>query len=96
MHNYVYFRYMISKEELREIELRCEKAQNGPWKAYIEGRDHESGPDFIMTGTGNNRQKDIEMVGATVADYDFIANAKQDIPKLINEIRELKKQIEKY
>jgi hypothetical protein len=86
---------MISEEELREIEARCEKTQNGPWKAYIEGRDHESGSDFIITGTGNERQEDIEMLGATIADFDFIANAKQDVPKLINEIRELKKQLKK-
>ncbi|RZK10492.1 MAG: hypothetical protein EOO46_10550 [Flavobacterium sp.] len=82
---------MLTERELTEIEIRLNKSQNGPWKAYIEGRDQESGSSFIMTGTGENRQVDIEMIGATIADYDFIANAKQDIPKLINEIRELKK-----
>lgn len=82
---------MISEKELIEIENRINKAQSGEWKAYIEGRDHESGSDFIMTGFGNNRGNDIEIIGATIHDYDFIANAKQDIPKLINEIRELKK-----
>jgi hypothetical protein len=46
-----------------------------------------------MTGEGLYRGKDIEMIGATDADYDFIANAKQDIPRLIHEIRELKKKI---
>jgi hypothetical protein len=35
------------------------------------------------------------LLGATFEDYDFIANAKQDIPKLIAEIRELKKKLEK-
>ena len=84
---------MISEEELKIIELRCEKTQTGPWKAYIEGKDHESGCDFIMTGEGNNRGEDIELIGATNADYDFIAHAKQDIPNLIKEIRELKIQI---
>lgn len=39
-----------------------------------------------MTGDG----EDIEMMGATVADYDFIAGAKQDIPLLIAEIRRLR------
>jgi len=77
---------MITDDELKEIEARCKKTQNGPWKAYIEDRDHESGSDFIMTGEGINRQEDIEMLGATEADYDFIANTKQDIPKLIEEI----------
>ena len=75
----------MTDEEIREIE-RCENSQKGPWKAFIEDRDHESGSDFIMTGHGT----DIEMTGASEADYDFIANAKQDIPKLIEEIRRLK------
>ena len=86
---------MLTEKELEEIEKRANQTQNGPWKAYIEDRDHESGSNFIMTGLAENRGEDIEMFGATIADYDFIANAKQDIPKLIAEIRELKKKLEK-
>ena len=81
---------MITDEELTQIEKRANLAQAGPWKAYIEGRDHESGSDFIMTGTEGNRGEDIEMTEATDNDYGFIANARQDIPRLIKEIRELK------
>jgi hypothetical protein len=81
---------MISEKELDEIELRSSKAQNGPWKAYIEGRDHESGSNFIMTGEGDKRGNDIELIGATTEDYDFIAHARQEIPKLVEEIRRLR------
>ncbi|MBD1364289.1 hypothetical protein IDJ77_10760 [Mucilaginibacter sp. ZT4R22] len=81
---------MISEEQLKEIELRCNMAQRGPWKSYIEDRDHESGNSFIMTGDDENRGEDIELTGATDADFDFIAGAKQDIPLLIAEIRRLK------
>ena len=81
---------MITNEELDKIDYRCTQTQNGPWKAYIENRDHESGNSFIMTGEGDSRGDDIELLGATIADYDFIANAKQDIPRLVNEIRLLK------
>jgi hypothetical protein len=84
---------MIAEEELNEIEQRANKAQKSPWKAFIEGRNHESGSDFIMIGLAENRKDDIELIGATADDYDFIANARQDIPKLINEIRELKNKI---
>jgi hypothetical protein len=42
-----------------------------------------------MTGIDRQRGEDIEMTGATIADYDFIAHARQDIPRLIKEIREL-------
>jgi len=83
---------MITEKELDEIEFRANIAQPGPWKAFIENRDHESGSSFIMTGEeGKNRGEDIEMLGATDADYDFIANARQDIPRLLREIRELRK-----
>ncbi len=54
--------------------------------SYVEGRDHDSGSNFIMTS-----ENDIELSGATIADQDFIAHARQDIPKLLNEIRRLKK-----
>jgi len=84
---------VITKEELKQIELRYNRAQPGPWKAFIEGRDHESGSDFIMTGEGEQRSEDIEMIGATEADYEFIANARHDIPKLVQEIYRLMQMI---
>lgn len=81
---------MIDDSELTEIELRCSKAQNGPWKAFIEGKNHQSGSNFIMTGEGDQREEDIELLGAIEADYDFIAHARQDVPKLLLEVRRLK------
>jgi len=86
---------MISEKELELIEQRVNLAQSKPWKAYIEGRDHVSGSSFIMTGESGQRGEGIEMYGATESDYDFIANARQDIPKLIKEIRELKEELRK-
>ena len=74
----------ITEEELTRILELCEKATPGPWKSYVEGRDHESGSNFIMTAG-----EDIELTGATIEDQDFVASAKQDIPRLINEIRRL-------
>jgi len=83
---------MITEEELTQMEHRANSAQSGPWKAYIEGRDHESGASFIMTGPEDQRGDDIEMIGATIADYDFIAHARQDITRLIDEIRKLRRK----
>jgi hypothetical protein len=84
---------MITEKELIEIEKRCKTSTPGPWKSYIEGRDQTSGCHFIMTGEKGKRGEDLEITGARVEDFDFIANAKQDIPKLISEIRKLKKLI---
>jgi len=80
---------MITEQELIQIEQRAAAAQPGPWKAFIEGRDHTSGSNFIRTGASETSGVDIELDGATQADHDFIAHARQDIPRLIKEIREL-------
>lgn len=91
----------MTESELNEIEKRLNDTSKGPWKSMIEGRDHPSGDDFIMTGImegeniwNENRGTDIYLTGATKSDQDFIANAKQDIPKLLNYIEFLKDKLE--
>lgn len=78
----------MSDEELQEIRSRFENATGGKWTAYIEGRDIECGSSFIQTA-----DYDLEIIGATVADYDFIAHAKQDIITLLDEIERLRSQL---
>lgn len=82
---------MMTDEELNEIQRRCEKASAGPWKSYVEGRDHWGGDSIIVTGEGENRGEDLYISGATNDDQDFIAHARQDIPRLLDEIARLKK-----
>lgn len=85
---------MITEEELENIKKRINSATPGPWKAQVEGRDFPLGGDtFIMTGEGEKRTEDIYLTGATIADIDFIANARQDVPTLIRELEELKRRI---
>lgn len=83
----------MTDEELNAIGQRCSCARPGPWISFVEGRDHHSGSSFIMVGEGKQRTDDIECVGATVADQDFIAHAREDIPRLIEEIRKLRASI---
>src|SRR5262249_30843555 len=80
----------MTDDELKAIRARCDAATPGPWKSYIEGRDHESGSDFIMTGEGAARGTDIELFRATHAAQDFIPPARQDIPALLAEIERLR------
>lgn len=75
----------MTDKELDEISDRCERASLGPWKAWLEGRDHASGSNIVQTG-----REDIEMSGALPEDYDFIAHARQDIPHLVAEVRRLR------
>lgn len=76
----------LNDDELARIEKRCNAASPGPWISHVEGRDHTSGSSFIQTGTSERRGQDIELTGATAEDQDFIASARQDVPRLIAEI----------
>lgn len=80
---------MLSDEELNSIAARVAAASRGPWRSFIEGRDHQSGSNFIMTGEIGRRGEDIELTGATIADQDFIAASREDIPRLLQAVRTL-------
>lgn len=82
-------------EELDEIEARCAAATPGPWTSWVEGRDHSAGSSFIRTGDLSDSGEDIELSGATVADQDFIAQARQDVPRLLAEVRRLRRLLER-
>jgi len=41
---------VLSDDELGKMLARADAATPGPWKSYVEGRDHTSGSSFIMTG----------------------------------------------
>lgn len=88
--------------EIVAIKQRYQATSIAPWVSFIEGRDCESGSSFIMTGIakgddiwGENRGEDIYLTGATNADQDFIAHARQDIPMLIAEIERLRQLLKK-
>jgi hypothetical protein len=83
----------LDESELEMIHMRWVSTTPGPWRSFVEGRDHTSGSSFIMTGSSDARGPDIELSGATVADQDFIASAHEDIPKLLAEIARLKSLI---
>ena len=83
--------YKLSIPIYDEIEERCNNASLGEWKSYIEGRDMECGSNFIMTGVGGERGDDIEVQFHLDNDQDFVAHARQDIPRLITEIKILGK-----
>lgn len=59
--------------------------QGGDGRALDVGRDMTSGSSSVRTGG-----EDIYLRGATIADQDFIARARQDVPMLIEEVRALR------
>ncbi|MBA3844876.1 MAG: hypothetical protein H0X39_20060 [Actinobacteria bacterium] len=76
------------------MERRAEAASKAPWQSFIEGRDHWAGDDFIRIGGLDDDEKDMyvsrERTPASDADLDFIAHARQDLPRLIAEVRRLR------
>jgi hypothetical protein len=84
----------MTDPEIEEIEARCNAASMGPWLSFVEGRDHMSGSSFIRTGPPGQHGADIELIGATPQDQDFIAHARQDVPRLLAELRHLRRRRE--
>lgn len=80
----------VSEAYIRELRGLLGAVTPGPWVSHIEGRDHTSGSSFIMTGAGGERGEDIELLGGSTADQDFIARARQDVPLLLDEIERLR------
>lgn len=72
----------LTDAELDAIEERCAAATPGPWKSFVEGRDHDSGDSLILTPCD-----DIYLTGTTIADQDFIAHARVDVVRLLQEVR---------
>lgn len=85
--------YMTS-EELAKIHERCEKATEGPWGVLY----HSFGEEYFVTSPEHehtiaelyDKPGDVDVDRRNAA---FIANARQDIPKLIAEIDRLSKSM---
>lgn len=94
----------IDDAELDEMECRCNAATPGPWWAWLEGRDGVAGDSFIGQGSDEPdavpRRRDLYLSTYTneppvsATDYDFIAHARQDLPRLIAEVRRLRLGVE--
>ena len=85
----------MTDEELAAIAARCEAVSPGPWVSSVEGRDHESGDDVILVARGTGLDEEDIYVSrdfskTSVADLDFIAHARQDVPALLAEVLRLR------
>ena len=82
----------LPKKYLEEVRKRCELTTPGPWISFVEGRDHTGGDSVIKRGPGG-LEEDLYLIGGTIEDQDFIANARQDIPLLLDEIVRLRHKL---
>ena len=81
----------ITVSELQAMAERVDAASKGPWESFIDARDHFGGDNFIRIGGFDDDEADMyvsrDTTPANDADLDFIANARQDIPRLIAEVK---------
>jgi hypothetical protein len=79
--------------DLDAIEARVVAASKAPWQSFVEGRDHTSGDNFIRVGGLDDDEPDMyvsrDAGPASIADQDFIAHSRQDMPRLLREMRRL-------
>lgn len=88
----------LTDRELADMDARAHAATDGPWHSFVEGRNHDAGDDFIRTGGSDDGSPDMyvtlyynaEPTPASAADLDFIASARQDVPRLVAEVRRLR------
>lgn len=76
---------MLTQAELSAIKERAEKAADGPWRI---GRQSPNGANNVGTMGG--------LMTAQTANTDnaeFIAHAREDIPKLVAEVERLREAI---
>ncbi len=84
----------LTDEYLDEISARCDATLPGPWRSFIEGRDHVSGDHFIQITPDGDDAPDLYLTWDDGifrgADQDFVAHARADVPALLHEVRRLR------
>jgi hypothetical protein len=92
----------LTEAELSEMERRTEAAAPGPWVAFLETRGGVGDCSVIQVGRGNDIDDEIyvrrfigtkELVSPNPqldSDIEFIAAARQDMPRLIAEVKRLR------
>ena len=97
----------MTPEELKEIEDRCNKATPGPWKACHEGvcscsQVWSQSADVPVAEVARGEWGDPGFpygeIPEKISETNslFIAHAREDIPKLLSYIKELKSQIPRW
>lgn len=85
----------LSEAELARMQRLIDAASAGPWISYVVGRDADAAANCIELGTCNELGsfRSVELSGLSAADQDFIASARQDLPRLLLEVRMLRARL---
>ena len=89
----------ISDAELQAMQDRADAASKAPWESFVEGRDMFCGSEFIRIGGVDDREEDMYVsrddTRISDADLDFIAAARQGVPRLIAEVKRLREELDR-
>jgi hypothetical protein len=83
---------IVSQEELDRLEAAAQRATAGPWTPVLDDQP-EGTSSFIQVGRDPELPDMYVWLGeefAPRADVELIANARQDVPRLVLELRRLK------
>jgi hypothetical protein len=76
----------VGDHELAEIERRCRAASPGPWQAFLESDGGIGGSSVIRVSDDDDELDLYLWIGkdlAPDADFEFVASAREDIPRLL-------------
>jgi hypothetical protein len=87
----------LSPDELDRLESAIAAATPGPWHAFIEEREPIGGCSFIQLAAPGYSPPDMYVYHdreiAPAADLDFIAAAREYMPRLVDEVRRLRARV---
>lgn len=86
----------ITEEELKAIEQRAAAATQGPWRVVRNGLGGSCGVEPVADGCGSLHHRRSGPWEPPVVDPDdeFIAAAREDVPRLVAEVRRLREAVE--
>lgn len=94
----------MTDDELDEIDRRAALATPGHWEANLETRSAIGGSSFIDLNPDGHEDAELYFQYSPVdrispdhqldADLDFCAHARTDVPRLVAEIRRLRRLVE--
>jgi hypothetical protein len=85
----------ICDAELDAMQRRADAAVDGPWEAFVEGFD-DAGSSCIFVGDDEHPEIYLspQRYANSAPELNFIAASRQDVPRLIAEVRRLRRALD--